>query len=109
MSAHAQMSPFRHRLPQTIRMIGNKLFFGHLGDGRLDAFDFLPLAASLLAGIVVFTQLLPGAFDFSNNFNFGLPFDLNNNYIILGKDARQADDSNRRSAAYRYCRVFFHH
>ena len=82
----AQVSPFRHRLPQTIRMIWDKLFFGHLGDGRLDVFDFLPLAFSLLAALVIFTQLLPSAFDFSN-LNFGLPFNLNKNVLILGKEA----------------------
>ena len=54
---------YGNRVPHTIRMIWRKMFFGHIGDGRLDVFDFLPLAFSLLAGVIIFSQLFPNVAD----------------------------------------------
>ena len=97
-------------------MFGQKAFFGHIGDGKLDIFDFLPLIFSLLAAgverhcalgssnnigqfgmtnsattyisVLVFSQILP-TFDLGV---FNIPgLNWNNNIPILGKEGRNVD------------------
>ena len=97
-------------------MFGQKAFFGHIGDGKLDIFDFLPLIFSLLAAgterhcalgssnnigqfgmtnsattyisVLVFSQILP-TFDLGV---FNIPgLNWNNNILILGKEGRNVD------------------
>ena len=62
-----------------------KIFFGHLSDGQLDFYDFLPLLAVIVGGGLLFVGLFP-------NLNTDGFFNLNNGQLIIGRRDGRSDD-----------------
>lgn len=69
----------------------DKVFGGHILDGSLDFYDFIPLVVVLVAAVFILIGLFPNGFSgFSNIFNSGLG--LNNGQLIIGRDGRRVLD-----------------